>query len=385
MRVLFLTHNYPRFAGDPSGSFIEELVNAMPEDIEVHVLRPHASGLPEIEQRQKATLHSFRYASDREETLAYEGKMLSALKQGIKGLRLLEAFVREFGKAAKRLSASLKIDILHAHWLIPAGLAAKNALRHSAPPLVVSAHGTDVRLAETKIWSRILSRELLKSASLTLPVSAWLAEKLKRLFGENLKTEVLSMPASEIFCAPPRKMLIRRIVAVGNLTIQKRFNVLIDALDLLYKEGLKPALDIVGTGDELEKLTIQAKTLGVDVQFLGKLPHHALPETLKESGILVLPSVAEGFGLSMVEAQLAGLAVIGADAGGQGEIIEHKKTGLLVPPDNPKALAQSIKKMLNNPEWTLQLAAEGQRQAKNRFLPVPTAKRLATIYEELLK
>ena len=99
---------------------------------------------------------------------------------------------------------------------------------------------------------------------------------------------------------------------------------------------------------------------------------------------MVLPSVAEGFGIVLVEAQLAGLAVIGADAGGQREIIEDGNIGLLVEPDNAEVLALAIETLYNNEKKTLLMAREGQKTAKQRFLAQPTAKRLTNIYKRVL-
>ncbi|MBA7594882.1 hypothetical protein ES703_01838 [subsurface metagenome] len=81
MRVLYLTHNYPRFAADPSGAFIEELIGALAKDeVEPYVLCPHAAGLAEREKRHGVKICRFRYAPDKDETLAYEGNMLAVFK-----------------------------------------------------------------------------------------------------------------------------------------------------------------------------------------------------------------------------------------------------------------------------------------------------------------
>ena len=90
MRVLHLTHNYPRFPGDPSGAFLEQLLSvAAREAVELTVLCPHAQGLAAEEFRSGVRIVRFKYASEDAETLAYEGKMLDALRKGIKELRLL--------------------------------------------------------------------------------------------------------------------------------------------------------------------------------------------------------------------------------------------------------------------------------------------------------
>jgi glycosyltransferase involved in cell wall biosynthesis len=387
MRVLYPTHNYPRFAGDPSGAFIEELLRALPEDeIEPYVLCPHTKGLSYEEQRGGVKIYRFRYATDKDETLAYEGKMLAVFKRGVKGLRLLTSFLNAFVREMRIIIEEKKIDLIHAHWLLPAGVAARAALSGSQLPFLLSVHGTDVRLLEKLPFGNSLARRVLKRVQLTLPVSSYLDDKLAKLGGRLLPRTVLSMPASGIFLAPPRKRLIPSVAAVGNLTHQKRFDLLIKALGILHRKGYHFELILVGEGPERKKLEELAKREGIAerVEFLGKLPHYRLPEVLKRAGVMVLPSVGEGFGLALVEAQLAGLAVVGTDAGGQREIIQHQKTGILTKPDDPAALAQAIKELYSNKEKTLKMAFKGQQSAKERFLAVPAALRLLNIYKRIL-
>jgi len=385
MRVLYPTHNYPRFAGDPSGAFIEELLRALPEDeIEPYVLCPHAKGLSYEEQRGGVKIYRFRYATDKDETLAYEGNMLAALKEGTKGLRLLVSFLNSFTKETRRIVNEEKIDLIHAHWLLPAGVAARAALSGSQLPFLLSVHGTDARLLEKLPFGNSLARWVLKRVQLTLPVSSYLDDKLAKLGGRLLPRTVLSMPASGIFLAPPRRRLIPSVAAVGNLTPQKRFDVLIRALGILVKKNMPLELLLVGDGPERKKLEDLGKKERVTVHFLGRKPHHELPGILKDAGVMALPSVAEGFGIVLVEAQLAGLAVVGTDAGGQREIIQHQKTGILTKPDDPAALAQAIKELYSNKEKTLKMAFKGQQSAKERFLAVPAALRLLNIYKRIL-
>lgn len=388
MRVLYPTHNYPRFTGDPSGAFIEELLRALPEDeIEPHVLCPHASGLSLTEIRGNVKIHRFRYATDKDETLAYEGNMLAVFKRGVKGLRLLTSFLNVFVREMRIIIEEKKIDLIHAHWLLPAGVAARAALSGSQLPFLLSVHGTDVRLLEKLPFGNSLARRVLKRVQLTLPVSSYLDDKLAKLGGRLLPRTVLSMPASGIFLAPPRKRLIPSVAAVGNLTHQKRFDLLIKALGILHRNGYHFELILVGEGPARNTLGKLAEKEGIadKVEFLGKLLHYRLPEVLKRAGVMVLPSVGEGFGLALVEAQLAGLAVVGTDAGGQREIIQHQKTGILTKPDDPAALAQAIKELYSNKEKALKMASKGQQSAKDRFLAVPTAIRLTDIYRRILK
>lgn len=383
MRVLFLTHNYPRFKGDQAGTFIEELALALPDDCKVLVLCPHAKGLRIKEKRGKVTIYRFRYAAERKETLAYEGKMLASLRQGIKGIIELFIFTFSFVKSIRKLIVSENIDIVHAHWLMPAGIAARLALSSWHIPLLLSVHGTDVMLLKNLIFGRALSRWVLSRIRLLMPVSRFLGDTLEKISGVKKQKELLPMPASKNFLARPKRRLAKRIVAIGNLVKQKRFDVLIDALGVLAEVGIKLDLAIVGDGPERKSLEDLCLEKNINTIFVGRQPHHKIPEILKDAGILVLPSVDEGFGLALVEGQLAGLAVIGADAGGQRDIIEDGKTGILVKPDDVHSLAKAIADLLSDERKTLKMAALGQANAK-RFLAGYAATRLSDIYKRVL-
>lgn len=386
MRVLYLTHNYPRFAADPSGAFIEELIGALAKDeVEPYVLCPHAAGLAEREKSHGVKICRFRYAPDKDETLAYEGRMLAALKH-VKSLRLLASFLKAFARETRRIVDEEKIDLVHAHWLLPAGVAARVALATSRVTLLLSVHGTDVRVLKGLPFGSLLARWVLKRVRLILPVSSYLRDRVSGLVGMGIPSIVLPMPASDMFLTSARKKLTRRIIGIGNLARQKRFDVLVRSLGILARGKIDLDLTLVGDGPERARLEGLAKEEGMarKVEFLGRKPHHELPVILREAGVMVLPSVEEGFGVVLVEAQLAGLAVIGADSGGQREIIQPGETGILVPPDDPHALAQAIKELYNNERKTLLMAKRGQQAAKERFLAAPAALRLLNIYKRIL-
>jgi len=383
MRVLTLTHNYPRYKGDHSGSFIEELINALPRDkVKSIVLCPHAPGLPDREERKEILIYRFRYSNEEQETLAYKGKMLSSLANPYRGLRLLSSFNASFIKAARKIIIREEIDVLHAHWLIPGGLAARVALSGIKLPFFLSLHGTDVRLLRKLPAGGLLAGWVLSKVNLILPVSGYLGERLERLTGRRINSYTLPMPASGMFLSSARRYLKRRLVAVGNLKKQKRFDVLIRALGILKGKKLNLELIIVGDGPERGKLETLASSLGLAerIVFRGRIPHHHLPGVLFDAGVMVLPSVGEGFGIALAEAQLAGLVAVGADAGGQREIISDGKTGVLVEPEDPDALAGAIRRLYNNEEKSLKIARAGQLQARHRFLALPAAERLTHIY-----
>ena len=128
---------------------------------------------------------------------------------------------------------------------------------------------------------------------------------------------------------------------------------------------------------------IEGQNLSSLVTFLPLMSQGELNRYYQESDIVVLPSVDEGFGLVLVEAQLCQIPVIGADSGGIQDIIVHEKTGLLFPPGDARALAKCIKRILSDMELTGTLISNAYQEARFRFSPENTAKTFVEIYDTL--
>jgi len=151
-------------------------------------------------------------------------------------------------------------------------------------------------------------------------------------------------PAAAI---PPIEHRLPRIVAMGRLSPEKGFDVLIRAFAQLAPWYPDWALQILGTGPERERLERLAETLGVrdNVHWAGWCDR---PEAmLLDASVFVLPSRYEGFPNALLEAMACGLPCIASDCdSGPAEIIRDGVDGLLVPPDNVEALAQTLQQLV---------------------------------------
>jgi nucleoside-diphosphate-sugar epimerase/glycosyltransferase involved in cell wall biosynthesis len=155
-----------------------------------------------------------------------------------------------------------------------------------------------------------------------------------------------------------------KIICVGRLYPVKGQAVLMRAIPHVLKEFPFAAFYFVGDGPDREALKKLADDLGISsrVVFAGAMPHDALPKEIASAAIAVGPSIREGQGIAFVEMQAAGTAVVGTNVGGIPEIIEDGVTGLLVPPENPQALAQAILKLLRDPIYAKHLAEQAKKQ-----------------------
>lgn len=151
------------------------------------------------------------------------------------------------------------------------------------------------------------------------------------------------------------------IIYAGRLTELKGVHHLISALSQLKQIRNDWVCWIVGDGDKLEDLQMQSKSLGLetDVLFFGK--RDDIPQLLSNSDLFVLPSLLENQPLSVIEAQIAGKAVIVSNAGGLPEIVEHGVTGVISPAGDPSTLCINIDYLLTHDQYRQTLGFNAQK------------------------
>ena len=158
------------------------------------------------------------------------------------------------------------------------------------------------------------------------------------------------------------------IVLVGNMITEvKGHAVLIAAAQEVVKAYPKTQFVLVGEGARRPAFEKQAKDLGLESNFLFLGRRNDVPAILTSCSIAVLPSLAEGLPNAVLEYLAAGLPVVATGLGGSLEIIEDGKTGLLVPPQDPQALAAALIKLLSDEAFTARIAAAGYDYVKQNF------------------
>ena len=115
------------------------------------------------------------------------------------------------------------------------------------------------------------------------------------------------------------------------------------------------------------------------------MPQAALANLYRATTALVAQMIGEGLGLIAVEAALCGLPVVAADSGGLRDVVADGKTGTLVPPADPAALAVALDALLARPDQGAALGAAGRRHALETFAPRAVAKRYAGIYRAAIE
>lgn len=156
-------------------------------------------------------------------------------------------------------------------------------------------------------------------------------------------------------------------VSVGRLSREKDYGTLIQATKLVVEKRPDFELEIYGAGPclgELEAL-VAAANLGRNVRFPGATGQVA--EKLSGKSFFVLSSLTEGISLAILEAMASGLPVVATRVGGTPEVVEHGKTGLLVPPENPRELAEAMLAMLEVPAITRRMGEASRSRVEREF------------------
>jgi phosphatidylinositol alpha-1,6-mannosyltransferase len=165
----------------------------------------------------------------------------------------------------------------------------------------------------------------------------------------------------------------------------KRVDTLLEAMPHVLQRH-RAELSIIGTGSRLDEYVALVQTLGIEeeVHFLGHVDHSKLPAHYASAHLFVLPSRMENFPLVLLEAMAGGLPVVATAVGGVPEMVVHGETGLLIPPNDPQALAEAINSLLDDPERMEAMGAKGRQRVMERFTWDKVAERMVGYFREIL-
>lgn len=175
------------------------------------------------------------------------------------------------------------------------------------------------------------------------------------------------------------------LLTLAWLVRRKGLDVLLRALEILAGENLRPLLWIAGEGAERPTLEALGDRLGLaaQVRFLGRRADRA--DLLGACDLVVVPSRSEGLGVAALEAMAAGRAVVASAVGGLAEAVVHGRTGLLVPPDDPAALARGLGEALRDPALREALGREGPRRVAEAFSAEQMVESYVRLYGSVLE
>jgi len=289
-------------------------------------------------------------------------------------------------------------DIVHVHSYLyfssNQAVLAKivRAVLHNQKPLLLHLHGgigvpdhlrrNTVKQVIKRIYDATIGRVMMMTADRILSSCISDANAAMKLF--NIPKAKITIIYNGIdtsrFLGPEENCghESRDILFVGDLEPWKGVDTLIEGMRILQKRGEEFTLRLVGEGSLRPQLEAQAD--GLDVEFLGQVPHSEIPDLMRTAFALVLPSLWEGIPTVGLEAMASGTPFIGTNVGGIPEIVHDKVTGLLVPCNSPAKLADAILR-LTDEKLRQELVRNAYRLVKSNFDISYIAKKTERLYE----
>ncbi len=331
MKICMIGHFPPHLGGISSYTYLlsRELINR--ED-EVYVLTyPHEN------------------ISDIENIPVFTAPTLN-----IKGLRGFLFFISATFKLLG-IVRKYKIDLIHAHYVMPPGLIAVICSMISGTKTAITIHGSDIFVLARKPVLKSMIKFILKRSDYVFVVSDSLKEGVMKLGIEGIENK-LSVTYNAVDVErfrPDQKSTFKEelkidpqkpvILFVGNLVWQKGVEYLIRAKEFLSEEA---EIVIVGNGplfEELKGIVEFEKMKGI--KFTGA--RSDIENIMPAADVFVLPSLSEGRPTVLLEAMASGKPVVATNVGGIPEIV-NKEIGILVNPEDPVGLAEAINKILQD-------------------------------------
>lgn len=383
VRILVLTSSFPRGIHDQDSLFLLRLCRELRQNgLDVRVLAPHAAGLRLTEDIHGIPIHRYRYLPERFETLAYGEGIISKLRRN--PLRIFQAAFLMLGqqRALRRLVNTHTFDVIHAHWIIPQGLAAVFHTRKSGLRVIGTTHGSDMLILKGALANG-LKRFVLKRLYALTVVNSAMAD-VARTYNADLPITIAPMgvDCDQFRPAPQnRSKETLHLLFVGYLVPLKGTHILIKALRTIINACPHVCLTIAGDGPQLRELQLLAEKndLTRHVRFPGHIPHHQLPGLYARSDIFVSASLSEGMPITFLEAMASGCPVICGDIPGIRDAIVDDRTGYVVPLNDAGALAAKTIGLINDPEKRTAMSIEARKFSEAYFSWTAVGRRYAEI------
>ena len=369
MRIALITHEYPP-AGGGGAALAEALARAL-------AARGH--GLEVFTQQAPVDL-----GHEENSSIVIHRIPCGARSAAGAGLMTHLRFVRRAARAVEAAHRTRAFDILHAHFIVPAGAAAGRAARRMGIPYVVTAHGSDVPGHNPQGYDRALAllrpfwKRVVRGAARTVAPSEYLLGRIRRAAGGPLRAVRIAngVDPSRFATDVPEE---RSVLFVGRLIMIKGVEVLIRAAAAL-PDGWR--VDIVGDGPLADPLAALARELGVDARVHGRLGGDALLERYARAAVFALPSWVENFSMVLLEAMAAGKAIVALDAGGNREVLgEHAR---LVAPGDPDAFGRALAELAGSEEARLELGRAARRRVEEELSIEAVAGQYERTFQQVL-
>lgn len=358
--LLVLASTYPRWRGDPEPGFVHELCRRLADHFTVVALVPDAPDADPSGEMDRVEVVRFRYAPRWLQTLVNHGGIVGNLRHYPWKWLLVPGFVLCQYLVARRLVRARKIDLIHAHWLIPQGLIARQLKRLAGVPYIVTSHGGDLYGLRGALLERLKQKVAEASSAMTVVSTAMQAEAIKMGL-QPPSLAVLPMGVdlrNRFFIDSSIERVENELLFVGRLVAKKGLPALLKAMPAVLGQRPSTVLTIAGFGPEEASLRALARSLNIEshVSFRGATPQEHLPELYRRATVFVAPFVRdssgnqEGLPVVLMEAIGCGCPVVVGNVPGIQDLLGDAAPEICVDPGDIHALATAILVALENPK-----------------------------------
>ena len=293
--------------------------------------------------------------------------------------------------AVRKILDTQKVDVIHAHWLIPQGWIASRFSKQFNLPYIVTSHGGDLFGLQGNMLTKI-KKQVAEDATAMTVVSQAMQDYLSQMCIRPQHLDVIPMGVDlqhRFIPNPNIKRHHNELLFVGRLVPKKGLNFLLDALAILVNEHPELRLNIVGFGPEESALKQQVArlNLGKNVNFLGARSQDQLPQMYQQATLFVAPFVRadngdqEGLPVALMEAIGCGCPAVVGHVVGIGDLLGAEIQYIAVNPHNTQELAFAISNALDE----LELATERILRIRQHALTLIDWDSVAYAYGNILK
>jgi glycogen(starch) synthase len=384
-RVALIPSAYP-----PSVGGVEELTRhlarslvAAGDDVEVWTGHPDDRAPETVEIRDGLVVRRFPMPLPASNVPAVS-------RAAITGLRTM--------RALRRAVETFRPDVLHVQCFGPNGAYATALARLTGLPLVVTLQGEtmmdDADIFEVSHVLRASLRAGLRTASAVTACSAFTLDDAVARFGLARGRGVVIVNGVELVPTPvapsgdsgppARPGAAPYVLALGRVVEKKGFDLLLAGYAAMDPTERRADLVIAGSGPALEDLEARAEESGIAerVHFVGRLSREQVAAAMAGATAFVMPSRLEPFGIVVLEAWRAGVAVVATSRGGAPEFVRDGVDGLLVDPFDTEAVARVLGRVLSDDDLRARLATAGRERVPGFAWPL-VAEQYRRVYASL--
>lgn len=381
-KILMFNHEFPPIGGGGGqvSYFLGKHYAAAGH--EVHLITSQFRDCPSKEVVDDIHVHRVRALRKNPNVCAVHEMFTYAISSSIYGLKFAKKF---------------RPDIVQVFFGIPAGGGAYLLQKYNNVPYVVFLGGRDVPRSNPDPpyyrWLYMVLKPIIRriwdKAAMVVSCSDGLRD-LAYETDSNVKIEVIPDGVNLDTFQPAQRDSIPkkvRILSIGRLIPRKGFQFLIRALPhVIENTECEFEIEIVGDGPYQEELIKLAEKLNVisQLHFSGSVPYSELPKKYYEADIFILPSLAEGMPLVVLEAMGTGLPIIASCVQGIEELVAEDVNGSLFNPGDVEELANCLIKLINDGEMRVEMG----KRSTEKVVPFDwknIADAYLTLYEEIIK